>query len=219
MVRGDLVAAGGCGVAFREAIVIQKKVFGEEHPDVADSLFNLRRVLADEHRVAEAEAACREALAMRRKLMGNEHPQVAVSLYSLATLCRTEGKLAEARSLAEEALAMYRRHPDWPQNEREHAFEVFGNVLTDLAMGLLMQGKVDEAESVSRDLLALSGQLPKPWQASALNRIAWLLATALGPKLRGGTNAISFAEKAVALTSRTNARHLDTLAAAYAASG
>jgi TPR repeat protein len=53
----------------------------------------------------------------------------------------------------------------------------------------------------------------------ALNGLAWLLATSFHEDARNGTNAVAFAEKAVAATSRTNASYLDTLAAAYAETG
>jgi eukaryotic-like serine/threonine-protein kinase len=53
----------------------------------------------------------------------------------------------------------------------------------------------------------------------ALNGLAWLLATSFHEGIRDGTNAVAFAERAVAATSRTNANYLDTLAAAYAETG
>jgi TPR repeat protein/serine/threonine protein kinase len=54
---------------------------------------------------------------------------------------------------------------------------------------------------------------------NALNEVAWILATAGDETIRNGTNAIAFAEKAVAATGRTNANYIDTLAAAYAEAG
>jgi len=49
-----------------------------------------------------------------------------------------------------------------------------------------------------------------------LNDIAWTSATSDAVEIRNGTNALKFAEEAVAATHRTNAGFLDTLAAAYA---
>jgi len=51
------------------------------------------------------------------------------------------------------------------------------------------------------------------------NNIAWRWATDPDPKLRNGSNAVAYAEKAVSAMSRTNAMYLDTLAAAYAEAG
>jgi hypothetical protein len=54
---------------------------------------------------------------------------------------------------------------------------------------------------------------------SADNDLAWLLATSSDLELRDASRAVTYAEKAVAGTGRTNAMYLDTLAAAYAETG
>jgi len=51
------------------------------------------------------------------------------------------------------------------------------------------------------------------------NLAAWLMASAPHPAWRDGSNAVVYAEKAVAATRRANANYLDTLAAAYAEIG
>ena len=50
----------------------------------------------------------------------------------------------------------------------------------------------------------------------AFNALAWLLATSQNRLVRNGSNAVVFAEKAVAVTKRSSPAELDTLAAAYA---
>ena len=52
-----------------------------------------------------------------------------------------------------------------------------------------------------------------------LNNLAWLLATQPSPEVRNGPEAVRLAERACALTSRTNLWFLHTLAAACAESG
>jgi len=52
----------------------------------------------------------------------------------------------------------------------------------------------------------------------AQNDFAWMLATSTNASLRNGSLAVRFAEKAVTATRRSDARFLDTLAAAYAQS-
>jgi TPR repeat protein len=54
---------------------------------------------------------------------------------------------------------------------------------------------------------------------SAQNGFAWMLATSTNASLRNGPLAVTFAEKAVTATRRSNASFLDTLAAAYAEAG
>jgi twitching motility protein PilT len=58
-----------------------------------------------------------------------------------------------------------------------------------------------------------------PDSIDSLNTVAWILATNLNPKLRGGREAVKLAERANALAKGTNLHVLDTLAAAYAEAG
>ena len=55
-----------------------------------------------------------------------------------------------------------------------------------------------------------------PATLAAINSLAWLLATCLDSKVRDGQTALRLAEEVVAATGRTNAKDLDTLAAAHA---
>jgi hypothetical protein len=51
------------------------------------------------------------------------------------------------------------------------------------------------------------------------NGLAWILATSEDPKIRNGAQAVQFAELAASATQHKNPNVLDTLAAAYAATG
>jgi tetratricopeptide (TPR) repeat protein len=73
-------------------------------------------------------------------------------------------------------------------------------------------GKADEARAlVDR---AIGQAAP-----STLNDLAWRLAISPDAQMDDSQIAMRFADKAVALTARTNASYIDTLAAAYAAAG
>src|SRR5207249_2120545 len=59
----------------------------------------------------------------------------------------------------------------------------------------------------------------QPGFAVALERLAWLLATAADPGLRQPAEAVALAERARAMAGPPEPAVLDTLAAAYAAAG
>jgi tetratricopeptide (TPR) repeat protein len=58
----------------REALEIQRKVFGAKHPAVAGTLRQLADILRDEGQLDAAEATSREALGLQRDLAGAERP-------------------------------------------------------------------------------------------------------------------------------------------------
>jgi serine/threonine protein kinase/Tfp pilus assembly protein PilF len=155
----------------REALAIRRKLLGNEHPDVADSLNNLALALHAQGRLAEAETMYREALAIQKRLWGDRHPSVPDALHNLADVLRAQGKLAEAETLHREILAMRRKrlgneHPD------------VANSLNSLAGVLWNQGKLAEAETAYREALAMNRRLlgnQHPNVATALRNLAGVL--------------------------------------------
>jgi tetratricopeptide (TPR) repeat protein len=156
---------------YHEALGIRRKLLGNEHPDVANSLNDLglffcgQRKLADAvaaHREAlaallrdqgkstEAEALWLEALAIRRKLLGDEHPDLADTLHNLASLIRDQGRLAAAQSLYREAVAIRRKrsHPALPDE------------LVALALALREPSELPEAEALLREALEIQSKPP-----------------------------------------------------------
>ena len=112
----------------------------------------LTRVLVELDNLTALEALYRDELAHFQTQASNspssEVSERGVLLHHLAEVLRERKALAEARALAEEAAALYRLHPDWPSDEREHALEVLGAVLTDL-------GDLPASEVTCRERLEL----------------------------------------------------------------
>ena len=127
------------------------------------------------------------------------NPNYPPSLSNMSQLLMSEGRFGEAAELLQRLVLS---HP-------EHAV-----THSDLAMALAHQGKAEEAISHYLEALRL-----RPSQPEILNNLAWLLATHPRGELRDGMRAVSLAEKACDLTSRTNFWMLSTLASAYAEAG
>ena len=91
---------------------------------------------------------------------------------------------------------------------------VFFDAQNNLGKTFLTQGKLDEA-------VILFNKLVNRRQVSSdvLNNLAWLLATCEAPSAEDVNRAIEFAERACELTEYKDFYQLDTLSAAYAASG
>jgi serine/threonine protein kinase len=132
----------------RQALAIQRMLFGNEHPSVAASLLNLALALRNQQKLAESEATFRESLAMSRKLLGNEHPAVARVLNDLGSLLTGELKDDEPETLIREALAIRRK-----VYGNEHGD--VGISLDNLAHILNRRGQVTEATAMHQEALAI----------------------------------------------------------------
>ena len=155
----------------RESLAIEKRLHGDEHPDIVLSLYGLVTALSDEGKLEEAEALAREALAMQRRLLDEDDPEISKSLNSLAIVLWRQGKLAEAEAMYREALAVERK-----LTSQEHPYAA--RSLNNLALVLWKQGKLEEAEAMLRQTLALDKKLYGPEHpdiARTLNNLAAVL--------------------------------------------
>jgi serine/threonine protein kinase len=118
----------------RQAIAMQRKLYGNGSPEEADALETLGDILRhrsdflsgdDRHsKLAESESAIRESLAIRRTRLGNDSDDAAWSLFCLNLVLWSEGKEADAVGITRESLSIFRKnhgdeHP-WTANVSSH---------------------------------------------------------------------------------------------------
>jgi Flp pilus assembly protein TadD len=84
----------------------------------------------------------------------------------------------------------------------------------NLALALSLQGHSAEALKHYRAAVSLAPSWP-----TALNDLAWVLATDPAPEHRNGAEAVELAMKACELTQKREPRYLGTLDACYAEAG
>ncbi|MCP4655183.1 MAG: tetratricopeptide repeat protein [bacterium] len=169
-VYGRLALYDSAEALFEEALALRRKSFGENHPDVAESLADLAWVVHLKGEQERAEALFREALALHRKSLGEEHPHVANDLGNLAWVLQARGDYDAAEKFAREALAMKRRL----LGDRDRALAAS---LSHLAFLLQLKGDADAAEKFARDALAMTRRLlgEHPDVAENLNGLARVL--------------------------------------------
>ena len=135
--------------AFREALAIRERAFGEQHADTAESVNNLAVLLAQRDHAPdreEAERLERRGLAVRRAVFGDAHLETAQSLNNLAVFQyqrRAEGDLDEAATLLGEALRIREG-----QLGADHP--LVANTRNNLANVLLSTDRADESEALFR---------------------------------------------------------------------
>ena len=69
-----------------QALAIDKKVFGDEHPNVARNLNNLAQLLYAQGKTSEALDIMKQVLATTKKIFGPNHPNVKNAEQGVAVL-------------------------------------------------------------------------------------------------------------------------------------
>lgn len=124
----------------KRVLAMDKQLYGERHPHVADDLINLGAIQYDLGHYPEAERFDRQALDITQSFYGKTHPATASALTILGRTLVTEKKTDEAVGMLRDALGIEE--------------QVYGKVhprvagtLNELGKIAQQQGKLDEAEA------------------------------------------------------------------------
>ncbi|CAH3159784.1 unnamed protein product [Porites lobata] len=91
-----------------KALMIFKKIFGEDHADVATSYNNLASVYNSLGEYNQAKELLEKALVIRKKIFGEDHADVATSYNDLALVYDRLGEYNRAKELHEKAVKIYK---------------------------------------------------------------------------------------------------------------
>src|SRR5438132_1663554 len=160
-------------------------------PNDPDAQVALANALLQKRQIDDAIVHYQKAVAIR--------PDYFLARYGLGHALLERGKLDAAIEHSRAALLIQPNNADCQ---------------TILAIALDEEGQSVEAVKHYEKALEIS-----PQSVSALNNLAWLLATGSNASLRNGARAIQLATQADQLSGGTNALVLRTLAAAYAEAG
>ena len=160
-------------------------------PEFSEALYGLAVVRHGQHNLDDAIELYGRALAA--------DPLNVAGHYNLGRALFERGQIDRAIRSYHSAIALAPEDADAHQS---------------LARALVMQNQLSEAIYRYRRTLEID-----PDRIGALLDLAWIIATAPDVELRVPAEAVRLAERAVKLTASRNATALDTLAAAYAATG
>ena len=99
------------------ALLVDEKIWGPEHPELAIDLNNLALLYDNQGKYEQAKSLHLRALDIRERVLGHMHLATASSLNNLAGLYRQQGKDKQAELLFKDALDIRERmlghmHPD-----------------------------------------------------------------------------------------------------------
>lgn len=103
MAKGEAQAA----IALQDEILTgYRRLFGDDHFRVADTMNDLASAMASVGRFDDAETNYRQALKIRQRILGPAHPEIVQSLNNLASLETFRNRPFEAEAYARQALTL-----------------------------------------------------------------------------------------------------------------
>ena len=122
-----------------KALIIKKKIFGDEHPNVASSLHNLGNDFQHLGQYNEAKEHHEKALIIYKKIFGEEHANVASSYNNLGNDFQHLGQYNEAKEHHEKALIIYKNIFGEKHVDIAGSYNILGNDFQHL--GQYSEGK------------------------------------------------------------------------------
>jgi eukaryotic-like serine/threonine-protein kinase len=150
-----------------QALEMNRRLFGEQHPAIADILNNLGAIEMNRGDFLAAESSFRQALAIAEKWYGPDHPETAANLTALAQTLTSENQLSEAESLLKRAVAI-QKHQSGPVRG------TLGTTLNQLGVLAFQQDRYDEARQYFTEAMAVWKQLygdQHPFIANAISNL------------------------------------------------
>jgi serine/threonine protein kinase/tetratricopeptide (TPR) repeat protein len=89
-----------------QALAVRREAFGDDHPEVAQALMGLARLLSAQGEYTRADDLYERALEIRERSFGADDPSIAEVLLGLGNVYRVAGKFTEAESLLVRAVSI-----------------------------------------------------------------------------------------------------------------
>jgi eukaryotic-like serine/threonine-protein kinase len=124
----------------QRALAMDRQLYGERHPNVAEDLLNLGAIQSEWGHYAEAERDDRQALDILQNFYGKDNPEAASVMTLVSRALISQGKISDAADMLRDALGVLERaygkvHPR------------VASALGELGKVAMQQGKLDDAEA------------------------------------------------------------------------
>eukprot|EP00004_Rigifila_ramosa_P000388 TRINITY_DN10423_c0_g1_i1.p2 TRINITY_DN10423_c0_g1~~TRINITY_DN10423_c0_g1_i1.p2 ORF type:complete len:335 (-),score=67.75 TRINITY_DN10423_c0_g1_i1:96-1100(-) len=139
-----------------EALELRKELYGDDHPDVAQSINDLAIIYMKQGNLRLAEEEHRKALSIRQRRLGKDHVVVTISLSNLADVLEAANQLKEAEEMRREILRILRTKSSDPNSSEITSAETkLGKTLQlqKQQCTKALEGQVDPEEIPKKDQL------------------------------------------------------------------
>ena len=136
----------------RSSLQMRADILGEDHPDVAESMFYLGSVLRDRGDYDGAVTMHRQSTGIMRDRLGSDHEGTADHLHALGTSLHVAGEFDEAEIAYRESLAITRRQTSPSLFKQAQTLTMLANLLTQKGQYAAAEAAQSEALSTFRQV-------------------------------------------------------------------
>ena len=194
--------------AERQALEVQRRVLGEEHPSTLLSMGDLALLYRNWGRFDKTEPLLVKVLELNIRVLGEDHPETQHTMRWLAEMYSWQGRHDLAEQMIVKVLEIQRS-----VHGVGHRYTL-GSMI-DLALLYRDQRQYDKMEALYQELQMFVDEM----DPLDLNNLAWEQATFPVAEARDGAKAIKNATKACDSTDWEDGLYINTLVAAYAEIG
>lgn len=137
---------------FERALEVRLTLHGENHPDVAETLHGMARVLNVKGRYDESEKALRRALLIQQAALPRSSRDTLRTMSTLGLVLNQRGQVEQSAAVLEAALVELRKTGDDAHGSDDDLYE---DTLNSYSLALQELGRFDECEQARRTLLEL----------------------------------------------------------------
>lgn len=130
----------------QRVLKMQREIFGDRHPQVADTLINLGAIQFQLGHYSDSERYYRQALDVVREWYGNQHPETADAMTFVGQALTNQKRFDEAADMLKQSRAILMSTYGPTHQRVAFADNELGNVA-------LRQGKLDDAEGDFQEAL------------------------------------------------------------------
>jgi serine/threonine-protein kinase len=135
------------------SLALQRELYGDRHPEIADTLDDLGVVHWERSDYDAAEPLFREALGLRIDFHGEQDIRSAEIMANLASVLRVKGEYETAKTLLEKSLSIRRQLLGGDNLEVAEGLQSYAVLLHEMGQYRQAEAMYDEALAMRRDLL------------------------------------------------------------------
>jgi serine/threonine-protein kinase len=121
-IRSDLGSFAEARPNLERALAIRRRLLGDSHPDVVQTIANVAELARASGRHDDAERGFRQALALQRATIGDTAGPTQMTLFYLGSLLHQTGRHREAAPVLREWEGLVTRNP--PRRDSVYAFQL-----------------------------------------------------------------------------------------------